>query len=57
MNKNDVIETSTVEEESKIPNHWSSAAPKNYKQNAIIEGSHRAHKTSSSFKLEKQPIK
>ena len=32
MNKNDVIETSTVVEESKIPNHWSSAAPKNYKQ-------------------------
>ena len=28
MIKNDAIETSTVVEESKIPNHWSSAAPK-----------------------------
>ena len=57
MIKNDIIETSVVVKESKIPNHWSSAVPKKYKRNAILGDLHRAHKVSSNFKLEKQCIK
>ena len=57
MIKNGIVETSVVVKESKIPNHWSSAVPKKYKQNAILGDLHRAHKISSNFELEKQRIK
>ena len=43
MIKNGIIETSAVVKESKIPNHWSSAAPKKYKRNAILGDLHRVH--------------
>ena len=56
MRKSGIIETSIAVKESK-PNHWSSAVPKNYKGNAILEDLHRAHKISSNFELEKQRIK
>ena len=36
MIKNGIIETSVLVEESKIPNHWSSAVLKKYKRNAIL---------------------
>ena len=40
MSKNVIIETSAVVKESKIPNHWSSAVPKKYKRDAILEDLH-----------------
>ena len=43
MIKNGIIETSVVVKESKIPNHWSSTVPKEYKRNAILVDLHRAH--------------
>ena len=55
--KNGIVEASVAVNESKIPNHWSSAAPKKYERNAIRRDLHRAHKISSNFKLEKQRIK
>ena len=57
MINNDITEASVVVAESKIPNHWSSAVPKKYKRNAILGDSHRLHKISSNFELEKQRIK
>ena len=57
MIKNDIIETSVVVQESKIPNHWSSTVSKKYKRNAILGDLHRAHKISSNFELEKQRMK
>ena len=57
MIKNGIIETSVEVKESKIPNHWSSAVLKKYKQNAILEDLHRAHKISSNLELEKQGIR
>ena len=57
MIKNGIIETSVLVEESKIPNHWSSAVLKKYKRNAILGDLHRAHNISSNFELEKQLIK
>ena len=57
MIKNDIIETSVVVQESKIPNHWSSIVSKKYKRNAILGDLHRAHKISSNFELEKQRMK
>ena len=57
MIKNGIIETTVPVEESKIPNHWSSAVTKKYKRNAILGDLHRAHKISSNFELEKQRIK
>ena len=43
--------------EYKIPNYWSLAVPKKYKQNTVPRDLHRAHKTLSNFELEKQLIK
>ena len=57
MIKNGIIEISVVVKEYKIPNHWSSAVHKKYKQNAILGNIHRAHKSLSNFELEKQRIK
>ena len=57
MIKNGIIETSLVVKESKIPNDWSSAAPKRYKRNAILGDLHKVHQISSNFELEKQRIK
>ena len=57
MIKNSIIETSFAVQESKIPNHWSSAVLKNYKRNVILGDSYRTHKISSNFELEKQHIK
>ena len=57
MIKNGIIETLVEVKESKIPIHWSSAVPKNYKRNVILRDLHRAHKISSNFELEKQRIK
>ena len=57
MIKNCIIETSFAVKDSKIPNHWSSAVPKEYKRNAVLGDFHRAHKISSNFELEEQGIK
>ena len=57
MIKNGIIETSVVVKESKIPNHSLSGVLKNYKQNTILRGLHRAYNISSNFELEKQRIK
>ena len=53
MIKNGIIEMSVVVKESKIPDHWSSAFPKKYKRNAILEYLYRANKIPSNFELEK----
>ena len=37
MIKNVIIETSVVVKESKIPNHWSSAVPKNINKTQFLE--------------------
>ena len=42
MIKNGITETSVARNEFKIPNHWSSAVPKEYNQNAILRDLHRA---------------
>ena len=57
MIKNVIIETFVVVKESKIPNHWSSAVPKKYKRDAILEDLHKTHGISSNFELGKQCIK
>ena len=51
------FDSNVAVKESKIPNHWSSAVPKEYERNAILADLHRTHKISSNFELEKQRIK
>ena len=40
---NDVIKTEVKRNERKLPLHWSSKVPKQYKRNAIISDLNRAH--------------
>ena len=46
-----------VEKESKLPIHWTSANPKQYKRNLIKGDLNRANRIGSDFELERSEIR
>ena len=51
------ITTEVFRQTSKLPVHWSSKVPKQYKRNAVIEDLHRSKRISSNFEMEIKVIK
>ena len=56
LNKNE-IKCFSHHKDNKLPFHWKSAVPRNYKKNVIVGDLHRANKISSDLEKEISIIK